>query len=377
MKKIIHLSLSLMLFGCATSNGQQAQGLKGFENLLSPDGAETYSLEDRMAYFGVPGVSIAVIKNGELSWARGYGVLQNGGDEEVDSETVFSVGSVSKVGTAFSILRLVDQGKLQLDEDVNGYLTRWQIPENEFTRSNPVTLRRIMSHTAGLTVHGYADFLPNEELPSTVEILNGKYPAKNQPIEVDIPVGSQYRYSGGGTQVLQLVIEEVTGDNFMEATKKLLFQPLNMNRSSYENPLPERHGNIAKAHNANGQPVALPRGYQSMPEMAASGLWTTPTDLAKMMISIMNSYHDNDILSQELVEDMLTQVSPGDYGLGPRVWEIDGKKVFSHGGANDSYRASFRGYLDEKNGYVILTNGRRGSELIGEISEVLIKSEGL
>lgn len=347
------------------------------ENRLTPEGSnEHYTLYERMDYYGVPGVSIAVIKNAEIVWAKGYGIVQSGKNKNIDSETVFSVGSVSKIGTATAILRLVEQGKLNLDIDVNEYLSKWKIPENKYTRNNPVTLRRILSHTAGLTVHGFADFLPFEELPTTIEILNGTYPAKNDGIYVNIPVGSEFRYSGGGTQVLQLVIEEVIGNSFPEAMDELLFDPLEMDRSTYLNPIPEEYGNIAKAHNRSGNPVALPRGYQSMPEMAASGWWTTPTDLSKLIITLLEAYDGcEDFINQSIVIDMMTKVAPGDYGLGPRIGNAENGAFFSHGGANDSYRASIRGYLDTKNGYAILTNGTRGSELIQEIRAAIIKFE--
>ena len=169
-----------------------------------------WTIEERMAHYKVPGMSIAVIRNGKVSWAKGYGLKLAGTTDSVDTETVFSVGSVSKVGTAAVTLRLVDQGKLDLDRDVNDYLTRWQVPQNELTADAPVTLRRIMSHTAGLTVHGFADFQPRESLPTVTDVLEGRAPAKNAPVRVELVPGTQFRYSGGGTTVEQLVIEEVT-----------------------------------------------------------------------------------------------------------------------------------------------------------------------
>ncbi|MEM1408977.1 MAG: serine hydrolase domain-containing protein [Bacteroidota bacterium] len=375
MKQLTYvLTLSSFLLLIHRSDAQESIAV--FERSIVVDG-KNYTLAERMEHYGVAGVSIAVVRDGALSWARGYGYLQKGKPEKVNTETVFSVGSISKVGTAATILHLVDRGDLDLDADVNTYLSQWKVPENKYTKNQSVTLRHIMSHTAGLTVHGFADFLPDEKLPNTVEILKGTSPAKNSPVLVNIPIGSQFRYSGGGTQVLQLIIEEMRNAEFPQATQALLFEPLNMNRSTYENPLPEAHGNIAKAHDRRGKPVALPRGYQAMPEMAASGLWTTPSDLTKLIIALMESYHSRGgFLSQSTTKDMMTKVLPSDYGLGPELEGAGSSKSFSHGGANDSYRAFFRGYLETKNGFVILTNGNRGSELIREIHPALIKAEG-
>lgn len=328
-----------------------------------------FGLAARMEHHGVPGISFGVIKDGQLEWARGYGVLQQGNAaEKIDTETLFSVGSISKVGTAVMILRLQEEGLLDIDQEVNKYLTSWQVPENHYTRERAVSLRHILSHTAGLTVHGFADFLPDEKLPTTVQILKGEEPAKNNPVYVDIPVGSQFRYSGGGTTVSQMVIEDQQGKRFHEAAESMLFQPLGMHRSSYENPLPSSVGNIAKAHNTSGRAVALPRGYQSMPEAAASGLWTTPSDLAQLIIMLMEAYEGkHEYLSQALVKDMMTPVAPGDYGLGPEIEEGPNGILFLHGGANDSYRARFIGSLATRNGIIVFTNGTNGAYLINEL----------
>ena len=335
---------------------------------------EEFKLEERMKHYGVPGISFALIDNGQLVWAKGYGVLQEGKSEKVNTETLFSVGSISKMGTAVAALKLMEQGQVNLDKDINTYLKAWKVPENQFTRQQPVTLRRIMSHTAGLTVHGFADFQPGETLPTTVQVLNGKSPAKNSAIYVDIPVGSRFRYSGGGTTVQQLLIEELTGKEFHLAIDDLLFTTLKMQRSSYQNPLPASLGNIAKAHNNNGSPVALPRGYQAMPEAAASGLWTTPSDFSKVMIMLMEAYHvGNSYLSPATVKDMMTPVAPSEYGLGPRIRTLNGRLTFAHGGANDSYRARFIGYLDNKDGFIIFTNGSQGNGLINELVPVFDK----
>ncbi len=345
------------------SVSQSSLQINGYEKVL-----EDFDLSSRMRYYGVPGVSFAVIKNGTLDWAMGYGVLQEGFDEQVTTKTLFSVGSVSKVGAATISLRFNEEGLLDIDEDVNKYLTSWKVPVNRNTQKQAVTLRHIMSHTAGLTVHGFADYYPDEKLPSTVQTLKGEWPAKNGQVYVSSPVGSIFRYSGGGTTLAQLIIEDLTSKPFHAVADSHLFQPLNMQRSTYENPLPEGFGNIAKAHDRRGNPVALPRGYQSMPETAASGLWTTPSDFSMLMIMLMQAYHGEEtLLSLSAVRDMMTPVSPGSYGLGPRIEKVDGDIRFSHGGSNESYKAEFIGSMRERNGIIIFTNGAAGAELIDEL----------
>lgn len=373
------LSLAFLFFCGQPLLGQTAgdadleERIASIETNLGPRGNEDsrvrWGLESRMDNYGVAGVSVAVIEDGQVLWAKGYGVKQAGSPDPIDPGTVFSVGSVSKVATAVITLRLVDEGRLDLDRDVNEYLRRWQVPANDFTAREPVTLRRIMSHTAGLTVHGFADFQPGEELPGIVEILDGTSPAKNPPVRVDQLPGSAFRYSGGGTTVQQLVIEDVTGLTLEEAAQRYLFEPLGMDRSTFTNPLPASHGNIARAHGRNGAPAALPRGWEAMPEAGASGLWTTPTDYAQLIIALMASYHgeDDTFLSPEITHDMMTEVSPSTYGLGPELGGEGPTRNFVHGGANNSYRAFMSGYFDGSDGLVIFTNGTGGNELIGEI----------
>ena len=362
----------------------EQQRVQRFEQSLRPavtvsgQPDKRWSLAQRMAWWQVPGVSIAVIRDGRVAWAKGYGVLQAGRPEPIDIDTVFSVGSVSKVGAATTALRLVNAGRLDLDRDVNGYLTRWQVPASPLATIRPVTLRGLLSHSAGLSVHGFADYQPGEALPTTVDVLEGRKPAKSDPVRLIYPPGTRWQYSGGGTTVAQLVIEETTGQDFASAARAQVLQPLGMTRSSYQNPLPEAHGNIAKAHGSDGQPRALPRGYEAMPENAASGLWSSPSDYAKLVIALIDATagRNDDFLSAPLARQMMTEVGPSPAGLGPFLEGRGLDRRFSHSGGNDSYRAWMEGHLATGNGMVIFTNGTRGDPLFREIRRAVAESEG-
>lgn len=367
----------------ASAPRSEAARIRVFETSLRPavsvagQPEQRWTLQERMEHWKVPGVSVAVIRNGKVAWAKGYGVLQVGGKELVDTQTLFSVGSVSKVGAAAVTLRMVDAGKLDLDRDVNSYLNAWKVPANPYTIAHPVTLRGVMSHSAGLTVHGFADYQPNETLPTTVETLLGRAPAKNAKVEVIYTPGSRFQYSGGGTTVEQLAVEEATGGDFPSAARRYLFEPLGMKRSTYENPVPASLGNIAKAHGWDGKPRALPRGYEAMPEKAASGLWTTPSDYASMVIAFIQSYQGTgNFLSAPLAHQMMTEVGRSVFGLGPRLEGSGVSRRFSHGGANDSYMAWMEGHLATGNGVVIFTNATNGTELYTEARRAVALSEG-
>jgi CubicO group peptidase (beta-lactamase class C family) len=321
----------------------------------------------------VPDLSIRMINNGHLGESFTAGVLQVEDDPIIDDRTVFSWGSVSKFVTAVAVLRLVADGQLELDRDVNEYLESWKVPQNRFTEQYPVTIRTILSHTAGLSVHGFADFQPGQMLPTTVQILNGEHPAMNRPVRVIQPVGEEFKYSGGGTTILQLIVEETTRMPFPEAVSMLVFEPLALTRSTFENPLPEAFGNIAKAHDDGANPQALPRGYQAMPEMAASGLWSCPTDVAKILIAVFAAYtgKSDGFLPKDLVVDMMSTEANSEYGLGIRILDSDYGFVAMHGGSNESYRSYIKLYLDTGNGYAITTNGADGHRVNSELFSIL------
>jgi CubicO group peptidase (beta-lactamase class C family) len=237
------------------------------------------SLLAEMARVRVPGVSIAVIHAGRIEWARGFGVTAIGGSD-VTPRTLFQAASISKPVTAVAALRLVQEGKLDIDVDVNRYLKNWKIPTNDFTDQHPVTLRELLSHTAGMTVHGFAGYPSSSMLPTLTQILDGRPTANSPPIVVDAVPGNNWRYSGGGYVVVQQLLDDVTGMPFDKLMQKTVLHPFGMSDSSYEQPLPKsKLVKIALPYRRNGTPVR--GGPHVYPELAAAGLWTTPSDLAR------------------------------------------------------------------------------------------------
>lgn len=262
-----------------------------------------------MQAYKVPGLSFAVIDDFKVVFAKGYGVVEQGSKAPVTTKTLFQAGSISKPVAAAGALYLVEQGKLSLDENVNVKLKTWKVPDNEFTKSEKVTLRRLMSHTAGLTVHGFPGYDVTDPLPTMPQIFNGEKPANTAPIRVDIVPGTQVRYSGGGVTIEQQVMIDVTGKAFPALLKETVLDKAAMTDSSYEQPLPAARASAAASGTyADGKVV---RGkWHIYPEMAAAGLWTTPTDLCKFAIEIALSKtgKSNRILSQDMTRRMLTPV---------------------------------------------------------------------
>lgn len=327
-----------------------------------------YKLEERMAHYGVPGVAIGVIRNGKLIHAEGYGVLQVGGTEPVDGDSLFSAGSVSKVAAASLLLKMHTDGMVDIDQNIEAYLKDWKLPTDGARSGKDVTLRMLLSHTGGFNIHGFGDFLPGADLPTVYDTLNGAAPATHAPLTFLFEPGVRYKYSGGGYTLAQLVTTDVSGKDYPLTAKEQLFDVVGMSNSSFANPLPESTPNVAKAHNREGEPVALPRGYEAMPEMAASGLWTSARDLGKLVASLIRSYRGEEgLLSQALAGDMMTVVAPSEHGLGPRIEGKGTDLLFHHGGANNSYRSWIEGHLATGDGLVVLTNGTRGNALFVEI----------
>lgn len=338
-------------------------GLRKLKQHDNPD-ARRWPLAKRMQAYGTPGIGVAILKaDGQID-ARGYGVLRAGDAEPVTKDTVFSVGSVSKVVNAALVLRLVQEGKLNLDADINEYLKRWQVPASDHANDQSITLRHLLSHTSGFSQHGFDDFQPGAELPTALDTLNGTGPAKHPPVTLLFEPGTRMKYSGGGITVIQVLIEDVTGMDYESAAQHYVFEPLGMKRSTFVNPLPGEHGNIARAHDRRGRPRAKPRGYEAMPEMAASGLWTSAQDLGVFLRALLG---DESFLTPALRADMFRRETNSWHGLGPRVNGGPQRHVIHHGGANNSYRAWIEGHPETGEGIVILTNGADGREMGYEI----------
>jgi CubicO group peptidase (beta-lactamase class C family) len=367
--------LSLLGVACASTTMPQgtseSPAISRVENGLLPaivtKGQDaSMKLADRMAFHKVPGVSIAVINDGRLEWAKGYGVLESGSTRAVNAETLFQAASISKPVAAMAALSLVEQDKLSLDEDVNLKLTSWHVPDNTLNKTEKVTLRRLLSHSAGLTVHGFPGYNASASVPTLHQILDGKKPANTNAIRVDILPGKQFRYSGGGYTVLQQLMIDVTGTPFPDLLQELVLRKIGMSHSTFTQPLPkDQESNAAYAHEEG---KAIKGRWHAYPEMAAAGLWTTPTDLALFAIDLMESAQGKPgkVLSPEMARQMLTR-QIGAYGLGVNVGDSKGVSSFSHGGGNEGFTCILVANVNTRQGAVVMTNADNGPALFNEI----------
>ncbi len=326
------------------------------------------SIPQLMEMYKVPGLSIAVFDKHALVWAKGYGVTQAGGSEPVTVDTLFQAASISKAVTALATMRYVEQGKWSLDENINERLVSWKVPDNTFTKEQKVTLRRLLSHSAGLTVHGFPGYAVTEPLPTVRQILDGEKPANTAPVRVDLVPGTRTRYSGGGTTVVQQMMVDQLQKPFPHIMREAVLEPLGLKHSTYEQPLPPAlAARAAAGTDASGK--SMEGRWHIYPEMAAAGLWTTPSDLARIAIEVSKARAGTSkrVVSQAMAKQMLTRQSEG-FGIGFELGE--GTDRFGHGGSNHGFRSTLIAFADSGSGVAIMSNSDSGAQLF----EVLVAS---
>lgn len=349
------------------------------ENGLRPpvsfDGDVPWSLTERMRHYGVPGLTVTVVNKGAIAWTRTYGLADREAQIKMSASTLLLAGSVSKPVAAYGALRMVQAGDLSLQRPVNEQLKSWKIPANAFTAKVPVTLEHLLSHTGGLTVHGFAGYMAGTPVPDTVAVLNGAPPANSGPVRVDQLPGSAWRYSGGGYTVAQLLMADVAQQSFPALMQDRVLGPLGMADSSFSNPLPAAQLPRAAA-GVLPDGSALTGKRNTYPEMAAAGLWTTSQDLARYLIEIQQALKgQSPRLSAALAQDMLTPRLGGGYGLGLGTPDFDGQKYFAHGGWDEGFCTLLIGSQTSGQGVVVMINANQPA-LMDELQQAVAFAYG-
>jgi CubicO group peptidase (beta-lactamase class C family) len=368
------LAILLTLVSLNVSS-QEKKDISWIENNLSiliqieGETPKTFSILQRMEEYKIPGVSIAIVKDGELAYAKGFGIAKSDTGTEVNTHTLFQAASLSKPFSTLAVLKMVEEGLLDLDTDVNTYLTSWEIPENKFTQVKKVTLRRILSHTAGINVHGFPGYSTTDKFPSTTDVLNGY--GNTPAIIVDTFPGSIHRYSGGAFTIMQLIVKDVSGMDLSEFMEKKIFPEIGMNESTFQQPLNgDKIALASGAHDYQGK--LYEGGWHNYPEIAAAGLWTTPSDIAKFCIHIQNILNGKieGVLKKEMVEQMLTR-QINNVGLGFGLKNEGDSLIFGHDGVNAGFNALMLAFAYKGDAIIIMSNGDNGNTLIDELLTVV------
>jgi CubicO group peptidase (beta-lactamase class C family) len=343
---------------------EQAQSSSG------PDSLGGLTLPELMARFNVPGVSVAVIHDFKIHWAKGYGIADVESGAPVDTETMFQAASISKPVAAMAVLRAVQDGLFALDDDINDILTSWKLDGEGFTRDRPVTPRGLTSHTSGLgDGFGFPGYDPADPLPTIVQIFEGQEPSNVRALFMERPPMTLMEYSGGGVTLMQQALADARGKPFEDIMQDDVLGPIGMTNSSYQQPIsPEHDRNAARAHSSEG--TSKGAKWHVYPEMAAAGLWTTPTDLARFALEVQRSAigESNRVLSRTTVQEMLSPVGVGNFAVGFTVSKIGQGWYFSHGGSNWGFRATLLAHKVKGYGLAIMTNADQGGAVMSELS---------
>lgn len=333
------------------------------------------SLTEWMDVLAVPGVSIAVIDDYRVVWAKGYGALSADSSTPVTPSTLFQAASIAKPVTALALLHHAEAAAFDLDADIRPVLQSWSLPAGADSGST-ITLRQLLSHTAGIRAGGFIGYERGEPIPSTLQILNGADPALNSPAVADRRPGEAVEYSGLGYTMIELAMVERLGLPFEQIADEAVFRPLNMRNSMFAQDLPpERANRAARGHFAAGNP--LPGGWNVYPELAAAGLWTTPSDLAKLAIETAESWmgRSDKVISTATARRMLTPQLDR-MGLGFVVRPGDSLGFFSHSGGNQGYRAHMEMLAGVGKGVVVMTNSDVGHPLSALITLAVAQAYG-
>jgi len=370
MKQLIILFLFPFAVSCQTIDPVIQQKINAVENSLAPsivfgDTIPKMNIEKRMKETSIQGLSIAVIRDYKIEWAKGYGWADVEEKRKVTTDTRFQAASISKSINSMGVLKLIELGKLDPDADINNYLTSWKFPYDSLSKNKKISIYNLLSHTAGLDIHGFPGYEKKDSLPSLQQILDGKRPANTKAVRSLFEPGTKFKYSGGGTTISQLILTNVTNSNYADWMQKNVLEPLGMTNSSYQQP-PTVTNNLATGYYENGKQVT--GKYHVYPEQAAAGLWTTPTDLAKYIIECQLALEGRSkkVLSQTMMKKRLTPYIDSSAALGVFIENRKGQLYFNHNGGNEAFLCTSYGSMQGGNGVVIMVNGENFA-VVGEL----------
>jgi CubicO group peptidase (beta-lactamase class C family) len=344
----------------------QAAGAGKFDQL---------TLAALMQQLHVPGLSIAVVKDFKIHWAKAYGVADVATGRLVATDTRFQAASISKPVTAMAAMRMVDAGQLDLDKDINTFLRSWKVPASKLNTQQSVTARSLFSHTSGADDgFGFPGYAPQVALPTVVQILNGETPSNVGKVLFARAPYTEYKYSGGGTMIMQQAMMDLCRCTFEQLMQSTVLTPLQMSNSSFGHMLAAQ--TAALAHDEQGKRMQAP--WHVYPEQAAAALWTTPSDLARFIIEIQTALQaeKNQLLSWQAATDMTTPGRVGPYAVGFQIEQRGQEKFFSHGGSNWGYRAWMTGHVSKGYGMIIMTNGDNGMALMNQVADRITNAYG-
>ena len=383
MKKLVSLLLTLMIaFFGLSSSAQTVDSLKvkavenGLEGALKSEGQKPWSIQERMTYYHIKGLSIAVICNYKLVWAKGYGWADDSLKIPVTTQTLFQAASLSKSLNSVGVLKLLQDKKLDIYADINNYLSSWKFPYDSLSKGKKISMANLLSHTGGITVHGFDGYERGTVLPTLQQVLDGQKPANSDPIRSMFAPGLKSEYSGGGITISQEIVTDITHQPYDKFMYEKVLKPMGMTSSTYQQPPNDKKQELlATGYRPDG--AAIKGRYHIYPEQAAAGLWTNPTDLSKYIIETQLAYEgrSSKVLNQQTTKLRLTPYLDKQAALGVFLTDLDGTTYFRHSGANEGFRSDYFGSLEGGNGLVIMVNSDNG-QIMPEIENAIARVYG-
>ena len=372
------LSFTILLFHVMTtaiaqqySKAVNEQITRVENNLSGGIVMDGYNLQERMKHYNVSGLSIAVIDNYQVVWAKGYGYADKKENRKATTTTLFEPGSISKSLNAIGILQLAQQGKLNLYQDINQYLTSWRFPYDTISGNKKITTAQLLSHTAGISVYGFPGYERDSIIPALTEILDGRYPANTPPVRSLTEPGTAFSYSGGGILISQQILTDIAKQPYEQFMYSNVLRPLDMTNSFYNQPPgADQRKNLATGYESNGSEV--PGKYFVYPEKAAAGLWTTPTDIGKYIVEMQLAYkgQSSKVLNKEMTGLHLTPYENESSAMGTFLQERSGEKYFFHDAGNKGFRGFYIAGLNNGKGVVLFVNSEDGTILLELLNSI-------
>jgi CubicO group peptidase (beta-lactamase class C family) len=342
------------------------------------------TLQERMSLFGVPGAGITIFQENQLASTFNLGVEEAGKPLKVTSDTLFHACSMSKMVTSIGILKLVQEGILDLQEEANTYLKSWRVPENQYTNAKKVTISSLLGHQSGfIDLEGSYDVCEQHSpFPTPKELLLGTTKYNSEAAEVKYKPGSEFHYSDTGFTILELIIEDVTGESFSTVMDKLVFAPLGLKSTFFWNGLSKPDGSkgarLTAGHDKFGNVVNGTRAHY--PNLSGAGLWTTSSEMALVAVEVVKAWGGDltSLLTQQSAQQMLTGFGCAPYaGLGIFLSESSGEPYMLSKGWGIGYQCMLAAYPRLKCGIVVMTNSEPGKPqeeaLIGEVIRTVSK----
>jgi len=347
---------------------------KNLIGMIQMEGEGPWTIKERMEHYHIKALSIAVVQNYKIAWTKAYGWADDSLRVPATTQTLFQAASISKSLNGVGVMKLVQDKKIDLYADINNYLTSWKFPYDSLSKGKKISVANLLSHTAGLTVHGFEGYTPGKTVPNVVQVLDGKKPANSDPIRSMYEPGLKSEYSGGGITISQLIVMDVTHQPYAQYMYDNVLKPMGMTSSTYQQPPADKKpALLATGYRANGTPI--PGKYNTYPEEAAAGLWTNPTDLSRYIIETQLALQgkSHKVLDQQTTKLRLTPYIDKSAAMGVFIVNLDSNKYFTHNGANEGFRCDYTGSMEGGNGVVVMVNSDDGNiinEVINSVAKV-------